>query len=332
MLPSVITINQYSVNTFGIFVLIGFLFLSFAVWYEGRKDGFDEEKLFDALLLASVGSVMLSRMVFAIGNKYPLDATLAHTYKFWTPGTNPYGAVVGALLVLYLLAKLWKWSVYRVLDIYALAVSFGAAFLVLGFVALQKRFEFIFVFAAFVLLYAVLSKFRNVVLRSGVSFSVFLIAVSLMGVIFVGTRLYLPLYVMLVTISLGILYFRGRQLMANVNLPAELLEKFKSILKIKDKQLALVEEGLEKTDPYMSSDRTLDNAELGDDTAEDIAKTDSDAKLSSIAKMQIQVKRALAKMKLGTYGMCEICRKPIDNARLEAFPAATTCIEHADSK
>ncbi len=40
------------------------------------------------------------------------------------------------------------------------------------------------------------------------------------------------------------------------------------------------------------------------------------------------VKRALTKLKEGTYGTCEICNKPIEVDRLEANPAARTCITH----
>ncbi len=40
------------------------------------------------------------------------------------------------------------------------------------------------------------------------------------------------------------------------------------------------------------------------------------------------VKRALAKLEAGTYGTCEICNADIEADRLEANPAARTCITH----
>lgn len=40
------------------------------------------------------------------------------------------------------------------------------------------------------------------------------------------------------------------------------------------------------------------------------------------------VLHALEKIAKGTYGVCEVCTTPIEEARLEAEPAATTCIEH----
>ena len=37
---------------------------------------------------------------------------------------------------------------------------------------------------------------------------------------------------------------------------------------------------------------------------------------------------ALSRIEKKTYGTCEVCGKPIEEARLDADPAATTCIAH----
>jgi DnaK suppressor protein len=41
------------------------------------------------------------------------------------------------------------------------------------------------------------------------------------------------------------------------------------------------------------------------------------------------VREALAKLEAGTYGICEVCSRPINPARLEAMPATKLCIECA---
>lgn len=43
-------------------------------------------------------------------------------------------------------------------------------------------------------------------------------------------------------------------------------------------------------------------------------------------------KRALQKIEEGTYGICEISGEPIEPERLEANPAARTCIAHRDDE
>jgi RNA polymerase-binding transcription factor DksA len=41
---------------------------------------------------------------------------------------------------------------------------------------------------------------------------------------------------------------------------------------------------------------------------------------------------ALRKVDEGTYGICEVCGRPIDPERLEAMPGTRTCIEHAGAR
>lgn len=40
-----------------------------------------------------------------------------------------------------------------------------------------------------------------------------------------------------------------------------------------------------------------------------------------------QTERALERLDAGTYGLCEVCGKPIGKARMQAFPRATLCVE-----
>lgn len=41
----------------------------------------------------------------------------------------------------------------------------------------------------------------------------------------------------------------------------------------------------------------------------------------------LQIRRALAKLDEGTYGLCDKCRKPIGEGRLQVAPFATLCVE-----
>jgi DnaK suppressor protein len=44
---------------------------------------------------------------------------------------------------------------------------------------------------------------------------------------------------------------------------------------------------------------------------------------------EVDVRRALAKLDEGSYGRCDVCGRPIPEARLEALPWATLCVEDA---
>lgn len=94
-----------------------------------------------------------------------------------------------------------------------------------------------------------------------------------------------------------------------------------------ERQVAMIEEtglGTSQGD-QLQEDSTVDNhpADLGTETFE----RSKDLGLRSNALRRIQeIDAALERMAAGTYGVCEECGQPIDPARLEAFPSATTCI------
>ncbi len=67
----------------------------------------------------------------------------------------------------------------------------------------------------------------------------------------------------------------------------------------------------------------VDNADITEDYEEKLAI------LKVLEERHAQVKKALAAIEAGTYGICELSGKPISQERLEANPSATTCIEYA---
>lgn len=50
--------------------------------------------------------------------------------------------------------------------------------------------------------------------------------------------------------------------------------------------------------------------------------------VEGLEKRYREIMQALARMKKGTYGKCEVCGEDIPYDRLEANPAARTCITH----
>ncbi|MCE0485456.1 TraR/DksA family transcriptional regulator [Ornithinimicrobium sediminis] len=45
-----------------------------------------------------------------------------------------------------------------------------------------------------------------------------------------------------------------------------------------------------------------------------------------------EVEATLDRVVEGTYGICQVCREPIDPARLQARPTARTCVRHAPAR
>lgn len=324
-----IKIYNFELSTFGLFVFLGILFMLYVVWKEATKDGFDEERIFDLVILTTFFSLLFSRIFFAIFGGFPLLEILKFAYEIWRPGNNIYGIFFGFLLAIYFFCKRWSFSLYRILDIFSLGITFGFSIVVLAFVGLQQRFEFLIGFALWMFLYVFLSKYRNNKVKSGHTFSIFLSMNSLLGLFFFNERFYLPLYLIFITLSIAILVLRERKETKMQVFSAEFLKQIKSKLLEKNIRLKRQEQELKNEDPYLQQGRVDDNASFVDDAYEYIAKENQEATLGFVTSTRIQIKRALAKMKIGKYGICEVCNRSIDKARLEIYPEATTCVEHA---
>src|SRR5437870_7518143 len=75
---------------------------------------------------------------------------------------------------------------------------------------------------------------------------------------------------------------------------------------------------------FKSADNTGDSADVAFETGSD----EMSSQLAAIDARELnQIERALARLKQGTYGLCEVCQVKIPVARLNALPYTTCCIE-----
>ncbi|MEN9649177.1 MAG: hypothetical protein RL094_144 [Candidatus Parcubacteria bacterium] len=77
--------------------------------------------------------------------------------------------------------------------------------------------------------------------------------------------------------------------------------------------------------------------EVGEDTADrsEVAEaiTDFDSNAAVLTQLETElfaVNHALDRIEAGTYGICAVCNKEIEEDRLNANTSARTCIEHKD--
>src|SRR5438105_7617887 len=69
---------------------------------------------------------------------------------------------------------------------------------------------------------------------------------------------------------------------------------------------------------------------IGDsaDAAFDSGNEEVASQLAELEARELnQIERAIARMKQGTYGLCEVCQTKIPVARLNALPYSTTCVK-----
>lgn len=111
-----------------------------------------------------------------------------------------------------------------------------------------------------------------------------------------------------------------------LNFPARLLSPIKLFLENELVSLKRQKKQLKKDDPFFDESRTNENS-LETDVDEQIGHFDNEVKARFLAKQIVQFRKALTRMKIGKYGICEKCGKMIDTDRLAAEPEATTCIK-----
>jgi len=111
-----------------------------------------------------------------------------------------------------------------------------------------------------------------------------------------------------------------------VKLTVRFLDMIKHFLESELVKIKRNKKELTKADPFSDSDRTSENS-LEEDVDEQIGHFDTEIKVKFLAKRTVQLRKALTRMKLGKYGICETCGKMIDTNRLAVNPEATTCVK-----
>jgi RNA polymerase-binding transcription factor DksA len=82
---------------------------------------------------------------------------------------------------------------------------------------------------------------------------------------------------------------------------------------------------IDKEDPFKDSSRVIGNASPDTDAEEQFGHARTSAIKEEIERKIIQTRKALTRMKIGKYGICEDCGEMIDTDRLMIYPEATLC-------
>ena len=110
-----------------------------------------------------------------------------------------------------------------------------------------------------------------------------------------------------------------------ITFPARLLAPVGSFLLAQLKRLERRKKDIEKEDPFTDTDRVNDNASPDTDAAEQFGHARTSAIKDQLDKKMIQTRKALSRIRVGKYGICEDCSKMIDTDRLMVYPEATLC-------
>jgi DnaK suppressor protein len=112
-----------------------------------------------------------------------------------------------------------------------------------------------------------------------------------------------------------------------IKFPTQVLKPVGDFLRREEKKLVKRKKDLKKEDPFSDTIRLTDNAASDADAAEQFGHARIEAIRKQIDKRLIDIRKALGRIKIGSYGTCEKCSKMIDTDRLMVKPEATLCID-----
>lgn len=111
-----------------------------------------------------------------------------------------------------------------------------------------------------------------------------------------------------------------------VKFPLSLLKPLKRYLEERKKETEKKLVDLEAEDPFSDTDRLNDNAASDTDVKEQVGHQRVEAIKLELSRNLVRIKKALTKIGVGKYGLCEKCGKMIDTDRLSVVPTAELCI------
>ncbi|WP_153393218.1 TraR/DksA family transcriptional regulator [Ornithinicoccus halotolerans] len=98
---------------------------------------------------------------------------------------------------------------------------------------------------------------------------------------------------------------------------------------LRAKETELLAEMEQLTRPQQDLGAISFGKRVGDGTAMAVDRLSAVTAHDNLAAILEKVRRALAKLEDGSYGRCDECDGPIGEARLEARPWATRCLQHS---
>lgn len=114
--------------------------------------------------------------------------------------------------------------------------------------------------------------------------------------------------------------------------PENLIAPVRNLLKGRLSTLEMRKKVISREDPFRDTNRVNDNAAPDIEADEQFGHARTSALKNELTRAMIQIKKALTRIKLGKYGICEVCGSMIDTDRLIIYPEATLCAKDAAKK
>lgn len=117
MFPTLFTIGSFSLQTINIWLLIGFIGAGFLIWKRAHDEHYEDDQVFDVLLISTVVGVVIARVVYVLLHYAEFGNDVLAWMAFFTrPGFHEFAGILGALVAVRWQIKRRKWDEYEFLD------------------------------------------------------------------------------------------------------------------------------------------------------------------------------------------------------------------------
>lgn len=111
-----------------------------------------------------------------------------------------------------------------------------------------------------------------------------------------------------------------------ISFPSSVLAPIRKYFLHEQQKLLKRKDDLRKEDPFEDEGRVDDNADIGMEAREQWGHQRVEALGKEVDRTLVRIRKALTRIKIGKYGICESCGVMIDTDRLAVNPMADLCM------
>src|SRR3972149_1757411 len=128
MYPILFKVGPLVIYSYGFFLAVAYLAATFVFYREGRKRGFNEEKLLDFSVVALIAAIVGGRIFYTLLNLKLFSQEPLKIFAIWEGGFAYYGAFILVFIVCSYLVRRWRWDFFQVADFASLSVLIAIFF------------------------------------------------------------------------------------------------------------------------------------------------------------------------------------------------------------
>lgn len=132
MFPVLLTIGNYPVSSFGLFLVLGIFFGAFSVWRIARSFDFDAERVLDIIFLTVGTGFVFARAAFVLINLSVFDTFSKIFFVNRYPGLSFWGGFLGGVIALWWLSKRNRTPFLQAADIAVIGFFIAGFFVEIG--------------------------------------------------------------------------------------------------------------------------------------------------------------------------------------------------------